>query len=225
MTEKFSDQSRLPTDPIDVKPDEEVFSGQPISKKDVNTWAKSKGFTQGRSGIYWDAEDRPDSKNFLSIKGCHRFENIEPAKEGLALLRYLTEKGVFYPSTQWGMFTDNDGAYQLFAMTPRLGSFLSDSPTGQLEQYETVTINFNGQNRSEWTRLLDLYQRIDPKFDQTIGPVHTSINSLVNPTEASQGDNWGWGVDGQAYPIDTEVIELSGAQQQAILHNWYLTQQ
>jgi hypothetical protein len=225
MPEQLSDQSRQPVDPIDIIPDEEVFSGQPISKKDLNAWAKSKGFTHGRAGIYWDAEERPDSENFLSVKGCHRFGNIEPAVEGLALLRELTERGVFYPATRWGMVNDNDGTYQLFAMTPKLESEPSYSPTGQREEYETVTINLDGQNRSEWTRLLDLYQRIDPNFDRTNGPEPTSITSLVNHTEASQGYNWGWAEDGQAYPIDTEVIHLSGAREEAILHNWYQAQQ
>lgn len=204
-------ESPLPTDPADLQTDREVFSGTPVTPEALNTWAAENGFTHGRQGTFWDAEDRAESQNFLYIKPCHIVPSEAAAAEALAFTRALTERGIFYQETQWGILKRSDDEYQLFASTPRLGDFLDDAPSGELPT--------PGYLDDQVHKLRD---KIDPELDPQQDPPKDSILTLLNQTEASHSNNWGWGPDGQPYPIDVEIIQFSSPDQQMALHNWYI---
>lgn len=211
MPEQNNNQSPLPVDPGDHPVDQEVFSGTSITPEALNAWATENGFTHGRQGTFWDAADRSESTKFLYIKPCHVVATETAASEALDFLRALTARGVFYQGTQWGIVKRNETEYQLFASTPRLGDFLDDSPTGELPSPQYLD-----------EQVEQLREKIDPDQSAPEDAGRDSVMELFNATEASHGNNWGWGPDGQPYPIDVEIIQFSLPHQQAILHSRYL---
>ena len=202
--------------PIEVKDE----TGKPEmrfeSEKHFNEWRMQTGFSAGFRGTY-----RHDSgRGYLYVKHAHRVETNAQANESLALLRDITRKGALHPNTVWGSYPDEQGESQLFALTPTLTQDLG----GVQQPKSFLSPDYKGLFE-EGSYVVDWYRRVDPTFDPKVGPAENSPAWLLNPWEAAHGDNWAWDETGTLYPVDVEVINISGPKNATIVHNWYMSQQ
>lgn len=74
-----------------------------------------QGFVHGHRGTY--PSERGDA--FLYIKNGFQTDTQEKARSRLALLRFLTSKGIVSPNTRWGVFITK-GVYQIFVISRKL---------------------------------------------------------------------------------------------------------
>lgn len=194
-----------------------------LSYGDFKRELVGQGFTNGRRGTFWT----PDRSRFLYQKSCHRVPTAQQARETLALLRHVTVLGVLYPGTQWGNYADEDGSFQLFAITPGLTVCSRGEPEAVpgRQAIKRIPSKLEGIF-DEDSHILDWYRRLDPDFDANTAPEPNSLVWLLNPFEASHADNWGWDENGKLFPVDVEVVDIANTPDKLnIVHNWYSQQQ
>lgn len=187
------------------------------------------GFNKGHHGTFWN----PDRSQFLYRKPCHIASTSDQATEALALLRYATSKGVLYPQTKWGVYTNLNGEYQLFATTPALIDIYENDRNPRDGRKPLKHLSHNDETFfddlfAEDSQVLEMCRRLDPSFDPaTFGKGSSPLVDLLGAMEASHEDNWGWDANGEIYPLDVEVIGISSeghANRPAIIHDWYVQQ-
>lgn len=186
------------------------------------------GFEKGHHGTFWNL----DRSQFLYRKPCHVAGTADQATEALALLRYATSKGVLYPETKWGIYTNPEGKYQLFATTPALVD-VYENDRNPVEGRKLLKHISHGSGTffndlfAEDSQVLEMYRRLDPNFDPAKYRKDGSLVVLLDAMEASHEDNWGWDASGKIYPIDVEVIGISDEHHTdftAVIHDWYVQQ-
>ncbi|MEI7683348.1 MAG: hypothetical protein WCJ24_03580 [Candidatus Saccharibacteria bacterium] len=217
MISRCNDSNARSTPEIASNPSEDII----LSYADFEQKRLEEGFNRGHHGTFWT----PEKSKFMYKKPCHRVDNLEQARESLALLRYATAKGVLFPETEWGTYLNPDGTVQLYAVTPQLANYTDNknAPDPDRESLKHIPADSGAGLFDEGSQVLALYRRLDLNFDPVVGPEPGSVLNLLNPFEALHSDNWGWDESGKLYPIDVEVIEVSGSPEiTSIVHNWYV---
>ena len=171
-----------------------------LSADEMNQWAETQGYQHVTRGTY------TNERTFMYIKSCLQIDAVEDVEPGLALVRHLAEKGILHPATTWGAF-EMPGAkgYQLYAVSPAIEAWSVERIGTQDEDRFGHSADPQAEHITEWVR------RIEPDYQPGIVPEPGSLRVLLNLTEASNPDNWGWDPQtGINYPVDVEVINLSG---------------
>ncbi len=172
----------------------------------------------GKGGL----EPGPSGYYLYYDKSRFTTSSAEQAEKYLRLLRYLTEKGIFYPGTLWGVY-QTGSEYKVFAVSPRAAAVPkggSGVPSEDLENAEPMLTRPPKMEDGDWydrifeadSHILKWYHRIEPAFDvfkEAGGVSEHSLAHMLNFAEASHWDNWGWAEDGKLYPIDIEIIDLN----------------
>lgn len=215
--------------PISVRPDlarpetpESSVIGQLgktiINEEQFHEFRERNGFTDGFHGTFKQKEKH---LYLYTYKPDHEVDTQQQAQNSLTVIRYLTEKGILYPHTQWGAYQTKDGKYQLFAVTRKLERYdaqlngrdgrslvkdIGNSYQGLLDEDSHVL---------EWVRRIDL--NFDPKKEKS--PENELID-LLNIWEASHSSNWAWDEKGRLFPIDVEVVRVVGEKRQQVIKRW-----
>ena len=173
-----------------------------LSADEMNEWAKAKGYTHVTRGTY------KNESSFLYIKSCLTVTTQDDARIGLSAARHLTKAGLVHPATIWGVFrpkTDREDGYQIFVVSPAIEAW-------SVERIGTEDENrFGIQSARDAPHIVEWVQRVEPEYQpgQPVSP--NSLVNILNLTEASHPDNWGWDrTTGINYPVDIEVLDLSG---------------
>jgi len=167
--------------------------GEPIlSGEDFVARATELGYGNGRRGTYSNGE------SYLYIKHGNEIAEREGIDSALATARELTELGAIHPESEWGVIR-NDHSYQLFVISPQLDAWtLEGAVSGVQDSLRS------GDHITAWLKSVDSrYVPDEPLPDDSL--IH-----YLNQHEASHPDNWGWDEHGRLYPLDVEVINLSG---------------
>lgn len=215
-----------------------------LSKDEFDKFREQYGFIRGHRGTFWNAE----REVFLYIKTCLRVETKEQAVNSLAVVEFLTKKGIVFPGTKWGVFHagpdeshPNRQYYQLFAVTRKLeeasialhdGSLEGKKGIQEILTWSKVSSEVGHHiSENEWysallnrkdSHILEWYRRIEPEFNPN-APLANKLTRLLNFGEASHADNWAWDLKtGKLYPVDMEVISLNSrdGSHEKIVNDW-----
>ncbi|MGV8169266.1 MAG: hypothetical protein ACP5N3_04385 [Candidatus Nanoarchaeia archaeon] len=172
-------------------------------------YSKKMGFETWRRGT----SKRNEGDAYIYSKNSHEVPDESMVKKYLAAVRYLTEKGILYPETQWGIyFKPENNTYQLFAITRKLNQ------SG--EKYDSLpNLSSGSPSAKDWEHITKWYQRINPDFNGCENPGNNDITELLNYCEAMHKSNWAVSDEGKAYPIDVEVIDLKN--KDAVVNQWW----
>lgn len=178
-----------------------------IDQEKFKDFMLQNGFAVGRRGTF----ESKEKGVYLYIKQCLLVKTEKEAQDSLLFLKYLTEKGIVYPSTEWGVYKNKIGEYQIFGLTRKLEVY---TPEGQTKEGRDVLKRDISAGNSylglfdEDSHVLEWLRRIDKDFDADKKESIESICTVLNPLEASHSSNWAWDEKGKLYPIDVEVISL-----------------
>lgn len=183
-------------------PNPELVQNDPVIE-DITEWRINNGFEKGHHGTYWNA----DKTSYFYEKDCHRVNTEGQAQKSVRVARYLTEKGLFHPSTMWRI-GNRGNVFQLVATTPAISAW---SPgTRELDEV------FEGDSH-----IKELVQKIDPEVNLPERPNANSLVWLLNFSELLHDDNWGTDPKtGMYYPIDVEALNLEGSESMLIVEQW-----
>ncbi len=187
---------------------------QLLSAAEVNEWAKSYELVHKTRGTY----HTEDGEAFVYIKGCLGVETEGDLEPALAVVRYLTARGILHPDTQWGAFKRSENDFQLFPVSPGINPADLEALLTQPERFTTLRKKISEEDSQirEWVR------RLDPDYPSSLvdgRPAKDSLLHLLNVHEASHPDNWGCDDTGKFYPVDVEVIDLR--HRMDLVHRWY----
>jgi len=106
----------------------------------------------------------------------------------------------YIPNRSGGVFQDQEGGYQLFVVSPRLEPWqLASELAGEYDSRLERPMQ-DKSHIAEWLR------RVDPTYVPGQPAPETSLAHYLNPTEASEANNWGWDKTGSLFPLDVEVV-------------------
>lgn len=206
------------TVPIEQKIIQSI-KGQIISEERFKIFQEEKGFIDAFHGT-WKSEKAPA---YLYVKPGFLVDTKEQAQDSLRLVEHLTEKGTFYPQTQWGIHKTDENKFQLFAVTRKLDRWdpnLNGQGRRQMLKRNIGDASLYEGLLDEDSHVLQWMRRIDPSFDPD-NPKEGNIVDLLNIFEASHSDNWAWDEKGILYPIDVEVVSLNREDNaQKIIADW-----
>ncbi len=153
---------------------------------------KDAGLVHFKAGTY----HTPDKQLWLYAKKGFYSRTIEQAQADKITAEALTERGVVFPGTKWGIYQTENGNYHLFAYTRGLKHSSSDAAAFDVS-----------------ILMEDLSVRVgikDPDTGEFLKDARYISN--FNYREANHSQNWGFSPElGQYFPVDVEVIEFETA--------------
>jgi hypothetical protein len=115
----------------------------------------------------------------------------------LKVVRDLTEKGLLYPETEWGVVQRPSGNFHVIAITRSLVRFTE----GPQDLWSALKRPL-GQELFARVGVGDAEGEIARAYEDPQSPLYH-----IDYGEAGHGNNWAWAPDKQRYyPIDVEVI-------------------
>jgi len=176
----------------------ELFDGV-MTQDEVNDLLRLHSYEHVTRGTY------RNESSYLYIKGCFRLDNKQDVSLALDVVRQMTVRGVVHPDTKWGAFKWNDGdGYQIFPVSPAIEAW-------SLERIGTEDESrFGDRSQADTAHVIEWAKRLDPDYDPASELDGGSLVGILNFTEASHPDNWGWDPETNInYPVDVEVIDLA----------------
>jgi hypothetical protein len=221
MSEGGETVEQIPTNTVE-KSIVDKIGGSIIDDNQFQEFREQNGFTNGFHGTWRSGENSV----YLYTKRGFLVDTEQQAQASLKAVRHLTEKGILYPNTQWGIYHTDRDQYQLFAVTRELEGWNPDingkGSRGWVKTNIGESQNYRGL-LDEDSHILKWMRRIDPGFDpnkDSNKKPNKGLIELLNVFEASHSDNWGWDSDGKLYPIDIEVVSVEGERNQDIVNKW-----
>lgn len=181
-------------------------SNRVLASEEFGDFIQRSGFAHFKRGTYQLA----DKSAFLYDKHAHIATSEEEARMKLRVLRHLTNLGVLYPATKWGIHQTQDHNFQMFAITRGLHTFHPDDPL--YNQAPSIS--------PDYSHVWEWFKRADPNLEVNND---LSLALLLNPNEALHLKNWGWDSStGVLYPIDVEVIDFEDDEAVKVVRQWCL---
>jgi len=222
--------------PTYISPEERVIA--PVKGR-VITFDEFEAFREGNE-FSWRTNrgtaSNPDFSLYLYAKPGFKANTEIQAKNNLQLLERVTQFGLFYPNTQWGIFQGEVEKFHIFGIARRLATEIPLTSEGKkwqrlLSRRELTKDLGHEPSSDEWYHALFLHRNSHFKMwlDRvTARDLFTPDEKqelqkflyLTNFAEASHTTNWGWDPEtGQLYPLDLEIISLEGEEANRIVND------
>jgi hypothetical protein len=182
------------------------------------------GYITGQRGTF--QSDKDDS--YLYDKPQYLLSSEDELQRSLDLLEYFRVVGIFHPGARWGTYRRDGSMLQIYTLMPELEG--CSNLTAIAEGRQKFIRKAEHQSSIDWytdlltredSHVLEWFRRLDPDFDPYSKMIDNGLVFLLNPSEASHTDNWGWDKEsGRLYPVDMEVVSLNGGYAQEIITNW-----
>lgn len=165
------------------------------SREELADTLERFGFRHYKQGTYKSDAERA----YLYLKKGGIYPTEAEARTFLDAVRKLTEHGVLFPETKWGIVKRESGNFHVFAVTRAL----QQSYAGPQDVWASLP---RPLAKVLWERAGVNADDINGEFENPASFIH-----YIEPGETNHSNNWGWSAERNTfYPIDVEVVMQGG---------------